>query len=150
MSTPTPPKKPRTASSTRHSTGSVLVALAMAPETPATYRPRVGRISRSRTKVGPLSGAPNHGGGCAPGGGGAPGGGVAPGGGGSATGGASGAGGSYAGGRSAAAGDGAGAGGGTAEGAGASCDDPAVSRDWAASSVMASILAVRSPEPPPA
>jgi hypothetical protein len=70
------------------------VALAMAPETPATYRPRAGRISRSRTKVGPDSDPPNHGGGFAPGGGKPGGGGAAPGGGGSATGGASAEGGS--------------------------------------------------------
>src|ERR687890_737608 len=115
MSTPTPPKKPSTASSTRHSTGSVLVARPSAPQTPATYRPWAGRTSFSRSKVGP-SGAPNHGGGpggaCpGPGGGGGGGGGgasadVAPAGGIGAVGGSSAAGG--------------------AEGAGASCDGPAV------------------------
>nr|BFE76544.1 hypothetical protein GCM10020092_098450 [Actinoplanes digitatis] len=52
----------------------MFVALAIAPETPARYRPRTGRISFSRENVGP-SVPPNHGGGWAPGGGAAPGGG---------------------------------------------------------------------------
>src|SRR4051794_24506421 len=62
MRTPTPLKKPSTASSTRHSTGSVLVARPSAAQTPATYRPLVGRTSFSGEKPGP-SAAPNHGGG---------------------------------------------------------------------------------------
>ena len=39
----TPPARVSTANSTRHSTGSVLVARAMAAQTPASTRPRVGR-----------------------------------------------------------------------------------------------------------
>src|SRR4051812_48156737 len=58
---------PSTAITTRHSTGSVLVARASAAQTPATYRPWRGRTSLSREKDGPPGVA--HGGG---GGGGGP------------------------------------------------------------------------------
>src|SRR3954452_14409994 len=59
---PTPLKRLSTPRTTRHSTGSVLVARPSAAQTPAMYLPVSGRTSFSRLNVGP-SVAPNQGGG---------------------------------------------------------------------------------------